>query len=271
MGSESVRRFSALTVALVLVLAACGGDDGDSDVTETVPPPATTAVVTAAVSEAEEATTSPALAATSTAALEPSPAESAVPQPDVTATTPSVVTPTSEPEAAPTDEGPQVALRDALPALNTFPTGWTAEYPEPTPPGENTICDAPSVTTVTTIVEEVEANYAGSNGVPRLLVTLSRMEDADAAMNLFVEEATCTEFDSDGVTWALSEMSFPDMGDGQTWARSATVTNDGNEFPAQIVAFRVKDVMVMIVNLSFLSVDTDLTVSTAESIATALD
>lgn len=250
----------AMLVLTGLLAAACGRSDGsESPVTPTADAAATSTRV------AELAILATAQAPTATApAMTPEPEPTATTTTDPTATVTSPATSTSPaPTAtlAPTVEptattAPAPDLMAALPPVTIFPSGWRQDVEQVSGylDRETGYCNIPSLRSIMGVHDQAVSYYIDAGGYQKITVRYARVDDGRAAVEHYINNATCIEWetDEDGngipVVRHISPMSFPEHG-GAMWARSGWERDeDGTEYGLMLVLFNVGDTLVLIAN-----------------------
>lgn len=241
-----------------LVLSACGGSD-ETPATPTADAGATSTRVAelAVLATAQSALPTEAVAVTATQspAAEPTatdePVNTAIPTPTATPTVAATFTPEPTPTMVTAPD-----LIAALPPVTIFPSGWRQDAEQI--PGyldrESGYCNIPPLRSIMGVHEQAVSYYIDAGGYEKITVRYARVDDGLAAVEHFVNNATCTEWDTDedgnGVPLVrhISPMSFPAFGEA-IWARSGWERGeDGAEYGLMFVLFNIGNTLVLIVN-----------------------
>lgn len=279
------KKASLILVALLLgvMVVACGDDDDDADPTATEPPAAAEATATTATDDAE-ATEEDEATATEEDAVTPTEEAAATATEelaDPTATeaeadeTPTEATGagsgTAEADATESDTEPtadatagdvtedEAALFEMALTEEDLPSGWTLTSSSAVTDDEVslTFCNAEPYQSPEGRIAAIEQEFEMSPTTgPFLLQNLTAypeevaIEAAEYARGIIAE---CDEWtDEDGVTYQLSDLELPDLGD-ETFGMTMTFEVPGiGEVPTDFAFVRVGGVLI---SLGYISID----------------
>lgn len=264
----SVKLF--LVLALALILAACSGggeEKSDDTLANTVPTSTVSPTLQPEIEPTEIIeTATPALVPTNT----PSPTLTSEPTIAATNTVPPTATASPVPTDTPKPERSEETLQNAMLRLDDFPVGWTiASYEESGQ--EIGVCNEirpsyayPPVITTTVLIEKSQLGPS----VFEAIQVFASNDDAKAYMDYTQQVYTCGEYTTTNdvgtvVTWRISPLNFPSLGD-ETFAVRRTAEGADVSREEDLVFVLQGDIVMFINYVVIAGIDSELTVQFTE-------
>lgn len=178
-------------------------------------------------------------------------------------------TTTGRDEATTTEAESEAAMADVVVQLDDLPSGWTVQPPDEDDDDDSDLCGTGAGDPLEAIeaVDEANSGFGQSEFGPIVLSGASRLDSEEVAEGgidqvqaLFDDCESFTEVDDEGqeTVYAVSEMSFPDLGDDSSGYRM-TANSLLGPIAIDFAFVREGEVVLVVAQVAFGATDPSLT------------